>query len=72
MENNWQVFQITVDNKNNMNLIKEVCQDLSTTKWFYDSTISDAIEYFCHKHNVSLSKKEKKDCTVKIRKVFKN
>ena len=64
-----------VDNKNNMenfNLIKEVCQNLSTTKWFYDSTIRDAIEYCCHKNNVSLSEKEKNNCTVKIKKVFKN
>ena len=55
---------------NNFNLVKEVCQDLSTTKWFYDSTISDAIEYFCHKHNVSLSEEEKDDCVIVIKKVF--
>lgn len=54
----------------NFNLIKEVCQDLSMTKWFYDSTISDAIEYFCHKHNVYLSEKEKNTYAVKIAKVF--
>jgi len=57
---------------NNFNLVKEVCQDLSFTKWFYDSTISDAIEYFCHKHSVSLSEKEKNNCTVEIKKVFEN
>lgn len=57
---------------NNFNIIKEVCQNLSTTKWFYDSTISDAIEYFCHTHNVSLSEIEKNNITAKIKKVYNN
>jgi len=56
----------------NFTIIKEVCQNLSGTKWFYDSTISDAIEYFCHKNSISLLETEKNNITSQIKKVYKN
>ena len=56
----------------NFNIIKEVCQEISTTTWFYSSTITDGIESYCHKYNVSLSEEEKSDCAIQIKKVFEN
>lgn len=54
----------------NFKVIKEICQELSTAKWFYDSTIEDGIESYCHKNNISLSEKEKNDYAIKIKRVL--
>jgi len=52
------------------NIAYEIIKDLSDRSHFYDSTISDCLEYFLFKRSITITDSQKQEILSEVKKTF--